>query len=254
MPKTYKLKLHDERVLWPEQKSLATVLELQRNTPEDVWMAGYQGDPIAEGGSIFNRKWWSNPDANYDSTDDRIKHRSVARYISFDTAIKDEESNDYTAYTVGELMPDYRLVIREVGRLKLESSDLPVLVENIASKYALDGKLKGVLIEDKGSGTTTLQTLRSHADSWLSKILFEFLPQASKRERARLITPFCKNGMVLLPFPNANVPWLYDFTQELYQFPAAPHDDMVDSFVQVCLWLEYFLSDGMASIGKGSLE
>lgn len=247
MPRTYKYLLHSSRVLWPEYRNLDQVLELQRTTPEDIWESGYQGNPTAQGGTIFDRNWWSPVAHRWDASDAGMvisQQSCIARYISWDTALKDKAINAWTACTVGELYADYRLAIREVWRAKVPSSDLVTHIEAMASKYNRDGKLRGVLVEDKASGITAIQTMQLNSPAWLRDLLIPFQPPYGKEDRANMITIYCKNSCVLLPTPTHNVPWLHDFTEELYAFPGSAAKDQVDSFTQLLLYLEHFLAEG----------
>ena len=55
---------------------------------------------------------------------------------------------------------------------------------------------------------------------------------------------WCKNGSVLLPAPSAGAPWLVDFEDELFTFPAAANDDQVDAFSQLIIYIENLLAEG----------
>ncbi|MFN8555803.1 MAG: hypothetical protein U0531_00100, partial [Dehalococcoidia bacterium] len=115
MPTTTRVRLHsDGPALWPAMKPLAEVLELKNTTPTVVWETTYQGNPTPPAGTVFLRAWWSSPGARYDAGDLGLRASAVARWISWDTGLKDEDDNAYTAATVGDLMPDYRLLLRTV--------------------------------------------------------------------------------------------------------------------------------------------
>ena len=249
MPQTRRVKLHDDWVIWPENKDKDAVLLLKENTRDDVWAAGYQGDPIAEGGTIFNRTWWSAIEARYDATVKTLTNTTLRRYITFDTANKDREENDFTGYTVADLLPDYRVLIRRVWQEKLEGADLPDLIEGIANRFNHDEKLSEVIIEDKQSGTISIQTLKNQSELWLRPKIRAYKDNRSKTERARSVTRYCKFGRVLLPLASTEADWLSTFTEQLYAFPGARHDDMVDSFTSVLFWLENYIVDGMLNAG-----
>ncbi len=264
MPKTFVYKLHDEYVLWPEQRSHADVRHLKATTDPHVWAAGYQGNPTADGVAIFSRNWWIpyldeqskqriDPNARYDPSDTKYYYSCLERYIAFDTATKDNAENDWTAYAVIDLLPDYRCLLRSVGRDKIKGAYMDKHIQSIAAKFNADNKLRGVYVEDASSGTIALQTLYDIAPEWLTKILFNYSHGGKdKKQRARRITPFCANGMVLLPEQSDLIPWYHDFTKELFDFPLARHDDMVDAFVMAVTVVEKYLSDGMVKNGKVS--
>jgi len=175
----------------------------------------------------------------------------IARYLSSDTAL-DGESNAYTAVTVGELTPNYRLNIREVWRDRLQFPLLPDAIEHIATRWNMDGLLRGVIIEDKASGTSALQTLRAAAPAWLRDLLISFQPNGDKETRAKQSAVWCANGSVSLPQPSDAVPWLFDFTRELFEFPRGAYADQVDSFAQLIIYLENMLEEGYrVRVGAG---
>lgn len=186
---------------------------------------------------IFLTDWWDGKnryDPNWHQDATQIAHR----YITVDTAMKDRELNDYTAATVFEAMTDGRLRVRHAWKERLLFPALVAKIETTAEEWNLDGKLRGVSIEDKGSGTGAYQTLIASSPRWLMRMLHAFEPRGNKEYRARLASPWCARGGVLLPHPAASVPWLADFEEELYAFPDVPHDDQVDTFSQGIIWLE----------------
>lgn len=252
MPATYRVLLHrNGRALWPEHKPLEECLELEATTPEHIFQAVYQGSPTSPGGTIFKRAWWRGKN-RYDSATDnltRIQSGCIGRWISWDTAFKDTLTAAYSAYTVGELWPDYRLAIREVYRDKLEFPELPAVIEHSAQRWSVDGKLRGVLIEDKASGISAYQTLMATAQHWLRPLLVPFKPMSDKDTRANQAAVWCKNECIVLPEPSEQVPWLLDFEEELFAIPNSQFRDQADSFAQLILWTENYLADGWHARG-----
>lgn len=244
---TYQVMLHNEGpALWPAHKPLAEVLELRETTPELVWSGTYQGVPTPPGGYIFKRGWWP-AGRRYSLSDRAIYNLVYGRWISWDTALKDKETTDYSAFTVGELWPDYRLGIRLVKQVRLEFPYLPQEIERVARAWNRDGKLRGILIEDKASGTSALQTLAAGAEPWIRQLLIPFMPTTDKVTRASQAAVWCRNGCVLLPLPGE--PWLIDFEDELFGFPQVAHDDRTDSMSQLILYLENLLAAGRQARG-----
>ena len=190
----------------------------------------------------YRRDWWRAK--NRHAATENVGQQSVARFISWDTAHKDAEGADYSVGLVAELMPDYRLAVREVVRKRLEFPELPAEMERLAQRYQGDGKLRAVVIEDKGSGTSALQTLRKSSPGWLAALLQAFLPTVDKLQRSRQAAVWCKRDCVLLPAPNESALWLADFENELYEFPDVLHDDQVDALAQLILYVENYLAAG----------
>jgi predicted phage terminase large subunit-like protein len=230
--------------LWPQHKPLPEVLELKGTTPVGIWEGTYQGNPMPPAGTVFQREWWKGEDRRFDAAERKLVTTCVARWISWDTGLKDEEDNAYTACVVGELWPDYRMAIREVWRERLQFPALPPKIEMYARKHNRDGKLRAVIIEDKASGISAYQTLKAGAEDWLADLLVAFMPSGDKEVRAQQAAVWCKNGCVLLPWPGLAVPWLVDFEDELFNFPGSSFMDQVDAFDQLVLFTENLLAEG----------
>ena len=243
MPITTRHLLHENGpALWPEHKSLKDVIELQATTPRDIWEATYQGNPTAPEGVIFKREMFR--DTRFDASSAAIKSQVVARFISWDTANKDKTHNAYTACCVGDLMSDYRLFVREVWRDRLQFPDLPPAISSNASRHNRDGKLRGVIIEDKASGTSAYQTLIQSGDAHLRRVLTAFSPHGDKPQRASQAAVWCQNGCVCLPSPGDSAAWLVDFEDELFTFPGSEFADQVDAFSQLVIYTENLLAEG----------
>lgn len=244
MPIRTQVLLHEfGPALWPEQRSLADIMALKRQTPKHIFEATYQLNPVPPEGTLFKRDDFKN--SRYDSADSRIAVSAVARFQSWDTAISDREDAAYSAMVEGELWPDYRMGIRLAYRDHL---DMPALVEQIhlqARRGNRDNKLRAVIIEAKASGPSAFQTLRHSAPAWLVRRLKAFTPTVDKPTRAGQAAVWCSNFSVLLPHPAENVPWLADFEFELFSVPAVTYWDQVDAFSQLVLYCENLLEAGL---------
>lgn len=243
----HQLHLHSGWTIWPEHKPLQEVELIKATTPESIWFATYQGTPTRPGGSIFRASWWEGQN-RYDSADKGLANEVYARYISWDTALKankrPEDDHDFSAYVVAELWPDYRLGIRYCYQEHLEFPELPKQIAASAGRWNYDDKLRAVLIEDKVAGTSALQTLRATADDWLRELLVPFIPTTDKQTRAGQAAVWAQNGCILLPQVARDLWWVMDFEDQLYEFPRAAHDDLVDAFSQLILYLEHYLEHG----------
>lgn len=219
------------------RRSLAELDPLTRKQLLDgLWVV----DPTSRS---FQRDWWRQK-SRFDPADPGVDAAAVARYLSWDTALKDGAGNAYSALTVGEIDANYRLRVREVWRERLIFPDLLTAIERTARQHNRDGKLAGILIEDKASGTSAYQTLSAAAPPWLARLLIPFAPQGDKPTRAQQAAVWCKLGAVELPHPSPVVPWLATFEDELFSFPDSEFADQVDSFVQLIIYLEHYLAQG----------
>src|SRR4029078_11083898 len=147
---------------------------------------------------------------------------AVARWLFYDTAFKDKESNDPSARIVFDLLPDYRILLREAWWDRLEAAQVISDVNDNTKRWNYDSKLRATVVEDKGSGTAVLQILRAGAEDEVAKFLQEFNPgTVSKTKRARRASPWCERDCILLPMPDDSVPWLFDFEDLFFTFPTA---------------------------------
>jgi phage terminase large subunit-like protein len=203
-----------------------------------------QQRPAPDGGNIYLEAHWQDGKNRYDWNEEAIRQIVIARWISFDTALKDEETNDDTAMVVWELLADYRLIIRHAWWRKLQFPQLCSAINEEAQYWNIDKKLRGILIEDKASGTSALQTLGQQMDETLRPLLLPFLPTTSKTARHRQASLWCERDCILLPFPSVEVPWLFDFEQALYKVPASKLKDVLDAWSQGIIYLENLISEG----------
>ena len=217
--------------------------------PERIFRQEFLAEFLAETGeNIFRREWWQERN-RYPADGRALRGQVVARYQSWDTA---EEIGDGSAWTVGvtvEVLKDYRMAVRHVYRERMTFDALPSTIENMARQWNADGLLKGVVIEDKSSGKSARYALQAAAPVWLRELIHPFRPQGSKEARASAASVWCRNGMVLLPHPGDEVPWLLTFEDELFSFPQSAYADQVDAFGQAVTFLENYLSAGWQARG-----
>lgn len=240
--KTYRVSVHSRGpALWPEQRTLEDILALKATTPVLIWEGTYQGNPTPASGYTFRREWWSGR-SRFPADDAQIRAQVVARYQSWDTAEEAGETNAWTVGVTGEILSDYRLLIRDVFRDRMTFDILPETISSQARLWNSDGLLQQIVIEDKSSGKSARHTLGATADPWIRELLTPYRPSGSKEVRAGSASVWCANGMVLLPHPGPAVPWLLDFEDELFSFPQSAYLDQVDAFSQLVLFCENFLS------------
>lgn len=238
--------------LWPQHKPLAEILQLKATTIADVWETTYQANPQAAGGATFKREWWNNN--RFDAGDMGKVRTCVARWHSWDTALSDEDGNAFSALVVGELWPDYRLTIREVYKERLDFPGLLDAMTRFARRDNVDKKLRAVIIEDKASGTSAVQTLQGSSEMWLSSLIVPFMPSGDKERRAKQASVWCSNGSVMLPHPSDYAPWLSDFENELFSFPGSTFKDQVDAFDQLVIYTENLLAEGLRARQEALME
>ena len=246
MPLHYEFHLHDDRALWPSHKPLQEVLQLKDVTPARVFSATWQGMPTPDGGLVFLREWWDQPGTRYTEAELQPAPKGpqvVGRWLSVDTAFKDKEDSDESAILVMELLATYQARVRWLRTEKLTFPRLPAAIREEATKWNEDGLLRGVLIEDKGSGTSAIQTIQQGEDEWLRHLIIPFIPTTPKEVRAEQSALWCQNGCIQLPTPGDHAPWLITLQAQLFGFPTETHDDAVDAFSMISIYLEHLLSE-----------
>lgn len=228
-------------LLWPQRLGTQEVETLKVTLGPTAWAGQYQQRPSPVGGAIYLARWWGEGENRYDPDDNKLT--IVGRWLSVDTALKSEEANDFSACTVWNMLADYRLALAGVWKDKLQFPDLVQKLESLALENDQDRMLRGIIIEDKQSGTSAVQTLREILPDWIAQKIIPWTPKGDKEYRGRQASLWCERGRVLLPFPSESVPWLFSFEDGLYKFPAAAHDDVEDTVSQIIIYLEHYLAE-----------
>lgn len=224
----------------------------QERTPERTYRQEWLAQFVEDGALSFSQAWWDGQN-RYHADDEVLHNLTIGRYISWDTGLKDKVTNAYSAAVVFDLQPDYRVLVREVWRDRLTYPNLIPQIERLAAKHNRDGKLQAVIIEDKASGVSAIQTLWQAGPDWLRPLVVPFEPKGDKRMRGEQAAVWCMNDSVLLPHPAVETRWLLAFEDELYSAPDSAFMDMHDAFAQGILYLEHLLAAGLsARTGRGA--
>ena len=201
--------------LHPERDSVETYRKIREAVGEYNFQSQYQQDPTAREGGLIKREWIRF----YEGKD----RRDMAYVLqSWDTAIKSGEFNDYSVCTTWGIL-DGNFYLLDVFRQRLTFPELKRAALELFRKY---DPLK-LLIEDKGSGSSLLQELRTE-HVWC---LADYNPPHGSDKQMRLAAQAIKfeSGRVYLP---QQAPWLDIYIHELTGFPGSKHDDQVDSTSQ----------------------
>jgi predicted phage terminase large subunit-like protein len=118
------------------------------------------------------------------------------------------------------------IFLLDVYRRKVEFPDLKRAVRELAALH----RANVVLVEDKASGSSLIQELRSEHFS-----LVQAAPaiDGDKVMRLRAQTAKIEGGFVLFP---TQAHWLETYLLELVTFPNSKYDDQVDSTVFALAW------------------
>ena len=169
---------------------------------------------------------------------------------SLDTAFTEKTTGDPTAFTCWGIFEHEKR--RQVLLLDCWSENLayPQLKQRVIDEWGAryggekDNVMKPsrkpdvLLIENKGSGQSLIQDLRQ------SNIpVVPYNPgKADKVARAHMVAALLESGCVwiLESAKNKGRPrtWVEPFLKQLEQFPAGEHDDYVDTFTQMMIYLK----------------
>lgn len=249
-----------ERPLWPGFWTHEELLATKKAVGPVKWAAQYAQNPTGSGSALFKREYWRRWSDPSDQCPDPAHQHAwnneqppACSYViaSWDTAIRKNERADYSAFTLwgvfevnvpeeildedGKVVPIRRY--RTLNNIILLSAykarlDFPELKRKVKEFYDQDSP-DTLLIEDKGSGSSLIQELRSMGTP-VENFSYGRGSRANPNDkiaRANLITDIFASGMVWAPLTRFSE----EVITEMADFPASEHDDLVDSTVQAMI-------------------
>lgn len=206
--------------LWPSHFPIDELEGYRRQLGPSLFLALYQGHPVAEGGAIFKDEWLKGRFelATFGGAEMMIQ--------SWDCAFgKSSSSGDYSACVTLAKKNDHFFALNVAkGRW-----DFPTLKKKMG-EFADVWNVDLVLVEDTASGACALQELRAETTLPLKPV-----PATSdKRIRWEAVSSLFENGRVFFPTGAA---WLDETISELVTVPAAPYDDVTDALSQGLTYL-----------------
>ncbi len=210
--------------IWPSKFSEAHYENLKLSSGSRAWASLYQQRPFVESGNLVKRTWWQYFD---DKPEDIVKIIQC-----WDTAQKVGLSNDYSVCaTWAKTKTGYYIL--DLFRDRLEAPDLERMVEKKFNEF----RPSAVLIEDKMSGSSIIQTLRRRT----SIPVIAYDPgQKDKGVRLARAAPTIEAEKVFLP---RYASWVEPFITEHEQFPG-DFDDQCDT---TSMAVDYFNKTGGAA-------
>ena len=216
---------HDEphrkqgEALHPERFSLEILNEIKSTLSTADWLSLYQQKPVPEGGAIFE----TSKLRYYDESSEPKRFDQIVG--SWDMTFKENKTSDFV---VGQLWgrKGSEFYLLDMVRDRMDFVKTLKVFINFANKHK---NCNCWLVEDKANGTAIISTLKKHISG-----IIPITPKESKQERAYAITPYLEAGNIFFP---KNQNFTKDLEEEMLQFPAAAHDDTVDSMTQA---LNYF--------------
>lgn len=217
----------DGELMFP-QRFPANIVVQER---QRLGISGYAGQmqqrPSAAEGELFRRGCLQliAPDA---------LPLCTSKIISLDTAFSEKQTADYSvAVVLGQ--HERGILIIDIVRGRFAYPQLKAIAVELAAKW----KPAAVLVENKASGQSLIQSLKQETALPVRAVE----PDGDKVARAHVVTPTWEARRIFAP---QGAEWLDDFESELYAFPKAPHDDQTDAFVHGVRYLTQ-------SIGPGAL-
>jgi len=202
--------------LWPSRFSLERLKQIRDVIGGAAWASLYQQRPAAVEGAIFKRSWWRH----YDQCP---QFSQIVQ--SWDTAFKTGDDNCYSVGTTWSIA-DNGYYLLSVWRGRVEFPEL----KRVLIAQAEHWKPNAILVEDRASGQSLLQVLKSETALPIVPVKVD----SDKITRAQAVTAVVEAGKVYLPDV---APWLVDYLDEMASFPTGLYDDCVDSTTQA---LNYF--------------
>lgn len=222
--------------LWTERfPNMQSAEQFYTALEEDLgpmdWAALAQGEPTLGEHALFQPQYWGYYDPHTDLPPAHSSNRGFLYIVQmWDTAFKEKTTNDFNAcVTLG--VTGRGIYVLEVYNQRHELPGLLAAATVQAGKWGPTH----LRVENKASGPSMAQMLRV-ATKRIYVDLWEPEQQSDKVSRAAAVMPMVARGEVLLPHCTcgldqaASPPWLNEFLIQLYQFPAATFDDMVDAF------------------------
>jgi predicted phage terminase large subunit-like protein len=221
--------------LWPEYWKVEELLKIKNNMIKWRWNAQYMQNPLMETSSIVPRERWKCWGMDKDGEIDYELKPPICSYIiqTWDTAFSADTRSDYSAVTTwGVFDTTDENGSRRNGIILLDAwrgqVDFPALKKRAKEKYQR-WKPDACIIEAKATGTPLIHELRqmgmsiqSYTPTWQT---------GDKMVRLNSVSPIFEQGFVYYP-PRE---WADAVIDEVALFPAADHDDYVDTVIMAMM-------------------
>jgi predicted phage terminase large subunit-like protein len=226
------LKRAPGEALWPERIS-REFLEGQRRLNARGFEALYQGNPAPEDGEFFRASYID--DNTYKPNE---LPRNLRYYIASDHAVSTAQERDATCMLVAGVDNEGTIWLVDCW-WRREQTD--AVVDGMLS---LGGTWKPLIWwAERGHISKSIGPFlrkRMHESHTYFRVE-EVVPVADKQTRAQAIQGRMSMGKVRFP---AFAPWFARARQEVIKFPAAKHDDFVDSLALLGLGLARIIGAG----------
>ena len=219
---------HIGDVLDPVREPLSALEQQRAAMTPLVFSAQFQQSPIPLEGNLIKRDWIQY----FKGT---LPPREGDYFvISWDTAMKSTELADYSVGTVWRVQDRGNLInLVDLVRGRFEYPELVAAAIELWRKWKVDWANTYLVIEDKGSGSSLIQSLkkeRIYAHQHHGKL------EGDKIMRLTAQAAQFHAGVVHF---REDAPWLGDLMAELLGFPGVRNDDQVDSISQALAFISW---------------
>ena len=212
------------QLLAPERMGPDEIADLKSRMPARAYTGQYQQRPAPAEGGTFKREWWQ-------TYTDLPKLTKVEQFM--DSAFKTGVGNDFSVIATWGSDGLGNLYVIDLWRKRVEYPELIHAAHREHERHAVYGVPVPLIIEDKASGQSAIQTLSRPLPTAsgvtlprLPVIAFPVPAGESKEARAEGVSPVVEARRVHLP---QGASWVDGFIEEHATFPAGAHDDMVDT-------------------------
>jgi predicted phage terminase large subunit-like protein len=213
----------NEKSLWPEQWSLASLKATKASIEPRYWNAQYMQQPTSETSAIVSRKMWRIWEPDEPPRCDYIIQ-------SWDTAFEVKNNSDYSACTTWGVFYNEeegdkpQIILLDAFKDRMTFPDL----KTTALKHYKEWEPDAFIIEKKASGAPLIQELRA-----MGIPVQETNPSRGNDKMVRLnaVSDMFASGMVWAP----DTRWAREVIEEMASFPVGEHDDYVDTTTQALL-------------------
>jgi len=216
-----------QKSLWPEQWSLESLLRTKASMPPFQWSAQYMQLPTSREAAIIKREWWKGwmedepPECEY-------------VIMALDAAAEKTTRSDFTSLSTWGVFylenekgePQANIILLDAIK---ERWEFPELKKRAYEEY-LKRRPDWFLVEKKSAGVQLYQEMRAAGIP-----VQEVTPNrytGDKVVRLNTVSDIFSSGLVWYPVGRR---WAESMVDEVCGFPAAPHDDQVDTCIYALL-------------------
>lgn len=247
-------------LLWGDHIGQDVLAKFAKRQGSYGYSGQFQQRPTPAEGGIFKRAWWRFYDPKLIDENIAEALKLTRLYTTWDTALKEKTSSDYTVGIAwGESGAD-KYVLRVVrGRWSLtEVIHQAHAMNTWLAEHVMENSLPQHYFENAAMGPDLMAALR-HKLAGVTSLTADI----DKEARAHAVTPALEAGNVYVPghpagdgsgYDSARTPaMIMDLIEECSGFPNGANDDQVDAFVYGINPKRWVSGSGRVRTGGGSV-